>query len=275
MKLVVRMLMLLTFVSVMPSYAAGTSIQGKSKLMEVPFKLENRLPTIAATIAGKPVSLFVDLGGYKAIALVVRKQDDIELQYSDQIEQWRNSEGKIFTSRLFSVPSVRVGATDFGSLEGVELPAEDRTFSQDGYIGFPALGRFLVVLDYPNHRMRFYPSGSKNDLKRECGSTFPLQIVSGVVQSTVDTDRGPLIFQWDTGSTGNVLRPSSLPENSYGKDVTSLPLTKFAVGGRDFGRIRIPLREFIAPNVDGILGTDFFESKVVCLDLENQLGGIK
>ena len=207
--------------------------------------------------------------------MVARKEGDIELNYSDHMERWRNSEGKVFTSRLFSVSSVKTDAADFGSLEGIELPAEDRTFVQDGYLGFPALSRFLVVLDYPNQRVRFYPSGSKEDLKGECGSVFPLQVVAGVVQSTIETDRGPLIFQWDTGSTENVLRPSSLPESSYGKNVTSFPLNKFGVGEHDFGRIRIPLREFVAPNVDGILGTDFFESKVVCLDLQNQLGGIR
>lgn len=275
MKLVAKISILLTSFGATLAVAGASPTQGKSELIEVPFKLENRLPTVTATIAGKPLSLFVDLGGYRGIALVARKEGDIELNYGDQIEQWRNSEGKVFTSRLFSVSSVKVGPADFGSLEGIELPVEDRTFAQDGFLGFPALSRFLVVLDYPNQRMRFYPSGSKEDLKRECGSVFPLQVVAGVVQSTIETDRGPLIFQWDTGSTENVLRPSSLPESSYGKDVTSFPLTKFVVGGHDFGRIRIPLREFVAPNVDGILGTDFFESKVVCLDLQNQLGGIR
>lgn len=169
MKLLAKIMILLTSFGVTLAVAGASLSQGKSELVEVPFELENRLPTVTATVAGKPVKLFIDLGGYRGIALVARKEGDIELNYSDHMERWRNSEGKVFTSRLFSVSSVKTDAADFGSLEGIELPAEDRTFVQDGYLGFPALSRFLVVLDYPNQRVRFYPSGSKEDLKGECG----------------------------------------------------------------------------------------------------------
>jgi hypothetical protein len=55
----------------------------------------------------------------------------------------------------------------------------------------------------------------------------------------------------------------------------SFATTRFQIGKRDFGRTRITLKEFVAPNVDGVLGTDFLESKVLCIDPKNHLAAIK
>ncbi len=243
--------------------------------IRVPLEFEGRLPTVMATISGKPVSLFVDLGGYKAIALKASSGGSLDLSYGDRIERWRNSDGEVFSSRLFSVSDLKLGSATLNGLDGIELPGDDSRFSQDGYLGYPTLSRFVVVIDYPLGELRLYPQGAKGVVERECGASFPLQVIGGVVRSTVTTNEGPLIFQWDTGSTENVLRPSSLAGPSPTQKSASHPFSKFDVGGHDLGRIRIPLREFVAPDVDGILGTDFFESRVVCLDLQSRTAGIR
>ena len=55
MKLLAKIMILLTSFGVTLAVAGASLSQGKSELVEVPFELENRLPTVTATVAGKPV----------------------------------------------------------------------------------------------------------------------------------------------------------------------------------------------------------------------------
>jgi hypothetical protein len=137
------------------------------------------------------------------------------------------------------------------------------------------LRNFALVLDYPHNEHRLYPPAS-SALEKECGPSIPIpiEVVSGVVESKVSTDAGDLVFQWDTGVSENVLRPSAINLDPQTL-VSSHVFPHFTLGGKDFGRTRIPLREFVAPNVDGVLGTEFFGNKMVCLDLTKKVAAIR
>ena len=45
-----------------------------------------------------------------------------------------------------------------------------------------------------------------------------------------------------------------------------LTFARFDVASRPAGPQRLMMREFAAPDVDGVLGTDFFATRVVCFD---------
>jgi len=92
-----------------------------------------------------------------------------------------------------------------------------------------------------------------------------------VVQSTIDTEKGKLIFQWDTGSSRSLIRPSAIGE-------AGIPLRSFRsfqIGEKQLRPVVFEMREFAAPAVDGVLGTDFFESKVECFDIKNGRGAVR
>ena len=239
----------------------------------VPMDTSSGLPTVRVTVSGKPFTLVVDLGGYKGLALSPSALAKLNVKYNGQVETWRNSNGEVFSARLFTAPDVRLGERPLGPVDGIEYNVNSA--SVDGYIGFAVLRRFSLVFDYPRSVLRIYPANS-GEMKRECGTEHPIsfEVVAGVVQSKIETDAGELIFQWDTGARENVLRPSALnldPSSSIASHVFS----HFGIGGRDYGRVRIPLREFVAPNVDGILGGEFFGPRKVCLDFNRKLARIE
>jgi hypothetical protein len=243
------------------------------EFVSVPINTQSGLPTLRATVSGKPVTLILDLGGYKGIALTPGALSKLDVTYDPHVETWRNSTGEVFTAKLFSAPEVKLGEQSVGAVDGIEYAST--TPGVDGYVGFAVLRNFTVVLDYPHNEVRLYPQVT-GALERECGSghAIPIEVVGGVVQSKVTTERGDLVFQWDTGASENVLRPSAI---DLGPD-TSIPshvFKRFELGGRDYGRTRIPLREFVAPNVDGVLGGEFFGSRMVCLDFNKKTAAIR
>lgn len=53
-------------------------------------------------------------------------------------------------------------------------------------------------------------------------------------------------------------------------DLESLQLSQIRIGA-----LKAALIEFKAPNVDIVLGANFFQDKIVCLDPARQVGGIR
>jgi hypothetical protein len=245
----------------------------------IPFKLVSRLPTIEARISGHPVSLFLDLGAYKSLALTTKALKGIPVTFTGQSETYRDSTGQTHTKRVFVTDELAADGFKVSGLDGVEFsyPSGSGDFSQDGYLGLGFLRRYFLVFDYEHSVLKLYPLGSSGTSTRAAcgdGSPFRIDLSKGVVETKIDTEKGSFVFQLDTGSTENVLRPSAvgLPVDTK---QTSFAFMKFNLSHYKAARTRFPLREFAAPDVDGVLGTDFFESRVICLDPDKQLAWIK
>jgi len=248
--------------------------------LRIPFHLESRsnLPTVMATVAGKPVSLLLDLGGYHAIALKPVVAQALAVDFGGGNRTLGDSSGVERISRDFTASKLVVGDLVLDHLEGGELRGHDN-LPQDGYLGLGLLQNYLVVFDYPKEELRLYPAGASAAMQAECGHTvIPIMVEGGVVLSSADTDRGMFKFVWDTGSSWNMLRPAALgerPTGMLGQQPPSFSTSKLVLGGRDFGAASFPLVPFTAPDADGFLGTPFFSSKVVCLDVTHRVAAIR
>ena len=244
-------------------------------LTKIPFELRSQLPTAKISVGGKAIPLFIDLGGYLPISLTKGALRQVTVNYTGTSDKWKDSTGTIHESKRFVAPNVVIAGTSFGDVQGAEslFPESPDAADPKGYIGFGLLKKYLLVFDYVLGVLRLYPSGDPTAIEAECGSQhFPIQVVDGVVQTVIDTDKGKLIFQWDTGSTRNVIRPSSIGE----KGTPLRPFRSFQIGEKQLtASVVFEVREFAAPAVDGVLGTDFFASRVVCFDVKTGRGAIR
>jgi hypothetical protein len=235
-------------------------------LARIHFTLQSRLPTVQALVNRRPVALFIDLGMYKSIGLSTKALESVPVVFSGKNDRYRDATGTLFTQRGFSVEQLQIGDLSLSGINGVEFNTEEE---QAGTIGFALLKDYVMVFDYPHLELALYRPGTRLKLLRQCGmKPFPIEVVNGVVQTKVGTEKGELIFQFDTGSTDNLLRPSAIGLDPT-RNFPSVAFFQFSVLGKDFGRTRVGLNEFGAPNVDGVLGTDFLESKILCVDIEN------
>src|ERR1700694_4941476 len=251
-------------------------------LIQVPLELRSGIPTAAVSIGGMQLNLFVDLGGYSAIALTEAELKRVPVRYLTDSTRSTNASGDIYESRRFVAPSVSLGGVLLGDLEGSEFvfPEAAAPPDRNGFIGFALLSRFLLIVDYPNTSLRLYASGSKDAMIRECGDkSFEIDVVDGIAQSIADTDYGRLVFSWDTGSTRSVIRPWAFGASlKPGLPIAAAPaqrIARFVLGGRDFGPQSFVPIDYAGLKVDGVLGTDFFASLVVCLDIGRGKGSVR
>jgi len=244
--------------------------------IRVPFQLEHGLPTIKATVGGISVSLILDLGGGYGLALTPPVAARAGVAFDGHSHVVGDSAGHTHTARDYTAAHFTAGGLALESVEGGEV-IRPAGFPWDGYLGLGLLKRYLLVFDYPHGELRLYPAGASAPMQKECGSTrIPIALDQGVVVSSVDTDRGRLRFAWDTGSNLDMLRPAAVDAPVAEKDgPQSLVLSRFAMGGADFGPVTEPLVPFTAPAVDGFIGSPFLRSRVSCVDVAHGVASIR
>jgi hypothetical protein len=233
--------------------------------IRIRFTLQSRLPGIESSINGHSALLLIDTGLYKSIALTGKTLDAVPVSFTGNVERFRDAQGQFYTRREFTIGAVSIGELTTSEVEGMELFDMPEPYS--GAIGLALLSQYTVVFDYPNSVMLLYPLATRlEQLNKQCGRPFGIEVVKGVVQSKIKTEQGEFIFDWDTGSSDTMIRPSALGLGFF-TTVNSAAFSKFKIGGRNLGRTRIPVSYFAAPDVDGVLGSDFLSSRVFCLDV--------
>lgn len=241
----------------------------------IPFVLDNHgFPAFQATIAGKNANLYIDTGGYKALALIPDSARRLSVRYDPESSsrdannyQGRNYVSHTFSASLFEAGSLRLPEIRGGDLSQFSLPNSNL----DGYIGIELLKNYLMVFDYKKGELRLYAPSDASDLSRECGgSSFAIELQNDSIIATGITEFGPRRFLLDTGSSRNVFRPSSLPVALLRGQITvELSNTKF--GSYELNPATFLLVPFQAPDVDGVLGREFFDGRKVCIDLVNKV----
>ncbi len=248
----------------------------------LPLEIRSGMPTIAVRVDGIPFELFVDLAGYAAVGLTPAELAQMDVQYVAEPTRSVNAAGTIVETRRFVVPDLVLGDTRFENLQGSEFvaPAESMPPDRNGYIGFALLSQFLLVIDYPRRTLRLFRSGEPGVLLYECGpNMFDVEVVHGVAQSVARTDVGWRRFTWDTGSRRSVMRPLAVDrakvQTSESGGSSRDRQQRFELGGHDVGPQDFAVIEYPALGADGVLGTDFFQSRVVCLDIRQGIGAAR
>jgi hypothetical protein len=262
--------------------ALGPERSQPQPLAEIPLEIRYGIPTVDVSISGNVFRLFLDLGGHRAIALTSEELARANVRFLDHSERFTNSAGQNLESRQFIAYKVVLGNFALGDLEGGEsIFGAAAPPDRNGYIGMPVLGKYLLVLDYPAKRIRLYRSGDSLALESECGhGTFSISLVNGIALSVATTEFGDRLFIWDTGTTHNFIRPSSIPvEKSAGRIVDDgspvMSMESLSLGGRQLGPQEFRLVPFGAPDVDGYFGANVFASRRVCLDIPRGRGSIR
>lgn len=242
-------------------------------IARIPFSVEGSgLPTFSARINGEPVRLFIDTGGYKPIALkqgVIRR---FSLSYDDGSSSANDAQGQAYTTRSFTATSFQAGSLSLSPAHGADLPnLGTHAYPQDGYLGYGVLKSYALVVDYARGELLMYaPSAGSAVLARECGrKTFDLEIRNAVIQATVETDVGPRTFQFDTGANRNIVRQAPTT------GAAEATFQRFHLGNAELGPMSFRIIPYRAPDVDGVLGKEFFAAHRVCLDLDAGKGAIR
>jgi len=235
-------------------------------------------PVTTITVGGRDVQAVIDTGGDGAVTLsrdVIASAGGLRLR--DALVS-TDPFGREVRKPRFRVPVITIGGRTFENIDVAQMPirpAGDGPPVPNG-IGRQFLGRYFAVVDYAGGFIDLWPPGARNVDRTNCGSTrIPMQRTeqSELIVSYFDTQSGRISLLWDTGAASSVLT-EAVAENlrlttmlrGQTKFYQSKTLTAV---GRDFGPIEfvvLPLK--LPEDFQGLLGENFFEHHVVCLDYQ-------
>ncbi len=253
----------------------SSSVERSDEPQRIPFTVDQTgLPTFKATIGGRSVTLFLDFGGYKALALKQHVLKNLPVTYKDKTQHFTSSGGTSSTVKTLTARDFKTGTVQLSTIDGSSLPDDLYSFPQDGYLGFGYLKGFFIVFDYAHGEARLYSPKNPKAMRDECGThVLPVTLTTGVAEVTAETELGHRIFSLDTGANQDVVRPGKNPV--LGAPGTFFNYRKLRLGALNLDNQRFLVVPYAAPNVDGVLGRGFFSEHLVCIDMAAGKVGVK
>ena len=235
----------------------------------VPLELQDDDYLATLRIGEVHLKAVLDTSGRYAIAITPEALDKLQVRFSGNTVQRLGMGGEKFTGRSFVIPSMELGGTIFLSVDGFERRhggGDAGELPYEAVIGGAFLEHYAVVIDYPQRRFELEPPERGAAL---CGpgAAPMLPTQNGIMFTTVRTDSGVMNLGWSTGSTYSVvqktvsyLRGLTLKDGFYASK--RFMLERVDAGPVEMASIDVPG----IPDLDGLIGFDFFERYRVCFD---------
>ena len=237
----------------------------------IPVALEDGNNFATVRINGVKLRTVIDTGGWHAIGIVPDALAKLHVEFTGKTTALADSAGSKYEAREFRIASMQLGGVTFHDVLGFERRATSGAGGLeapefDAVIGSDFLEHYTVVVDYPHKRFELHPSGSAQAV---CGAATATMLPSedGIMFSTIHTDSGVMNLGWDTGATYSVLQKTVA-------DLRGLPLKddfystrRFALDHFDAGGMELVSVDMAGvPDLDGLIGYNFFEHHRVCFD---------
>lgn len=272
--------------TVLPLISLGPSPAGVPQALDairLPVTIVKSNPVTTITVAGQTIQAIVDIGGDVDGALTLSKEviDGASAAYLDTVVT-NDGAGREFKRPRFRVPVAGIGGQTFDNMVVVQAP--DLTAGEGpavpNAIGREFLSRYLVVLDYASASITLWPPDTVTPPGIDCGRIHvPMKQTEEdrLVVSDFETQSGRVRLLWDTGATYSVLSEAiagklELPTTVRGPDSPKFYQSRMlSAAGQDVGPLEfvvLPLE--VSKDFDGMLGRNFFEHHVVCLDYRRE-----
>jgi len=235
--------------------------------------------------------LFLDTGYPGAsINLTSKALEKVKVRFTGNTQKNYDWRGQEYEAREYILPKVTIGDLELTGIRGLE---HRKRGGADGAISFKLLRQYNVLIDFPNEKMSFYKFGylpeylSNQDWQRVNpiigpGGGFELLLtLDGIDQNFVFGLDNAAIALDDNQKPYGLIRLNSslakyLTENKLIKqkeDDTSIVGTfctnKFRINGTQFQNLDFMIVDYKYPELDGLLGYNFFINHPIFIDFKN------
>jgi hypothetical protein len=239
-------------------------------------------------VGGEEVQLFLDTGSVTAgIDIEPESLEGVRVSFTGETRKVRGWRGDVTAERSYTIPEVRLGDLVLKNVPGHEYLFSD---TAEGAFSFAAFPDCNVLIDVPRKEFGLFPRGTPPAFLAEDGwRRFPMPPDHGagaVLAARLVGADGEFVFGLDTGAIAiddgghhfNILRASS----PFGRHVLGNGLLtpvdeahamgafvtdRLLVDGRPLGPLAFMVVDFPVPEVDGFLGSAFFQDHSVYIDL--------
>jgi len=228
---------------------------------------EGHLATVR--IDDVPLQAIIDTSGYSTVGISPTALQKLHVHYGPGAIERIDGEGHRFRGREFRIDRLQLGNSVFENVRGFErLEHDSGAFGGSPFevsIGRDFLQHFTVVIDYPKNRIELHRYRAAPGVCRGSAADL-LQSAGGVHYSVVMTGKEPLKLAWDTGATYSIIQERLVTSRGFdqeGERVTA----RLSLGTRPLGSYRMIVMSLPGvPDLDGVLGDNFFAHHRVCLD---------
>ena len=279
-----RTLISLTLVPALVLQAPAAVAPQRAEPIRLPLTFIQSTPVTTISVGGRAVPAIVDISGGDADGALTLSKEAIEsvggISLGTAVAN--DAFGREFTRPRFKVSGVTIGGQTFQDLRVVQamvhVSGDDPPVPNT--IGKHFLSEYFVVVDYAGASISLWPRDTKDPEGANCGRTrIPME-------STIEERLAVSKFKMPSGSprllwgTGNAY--SMLPETIAGKlrlaTVTRGPNSprfyqtkSLSAAGHDLGPLEFVVLPLSLPrDFEGIVGGNFFEHHVVCLDYQRR-----
>jgi hypothetical protein len=268
----------LLWTSAFLSSLAATAPQDADPI-RLPLTFVQSSPVTTISVDGLQVPAVVDISGGDADGALTLSRELIERANGVDLGRAVASDayGHDFTRPRFRIPEINIGGQAFRNLravQAVKVAGEEDTGPPNA-IGKHFLSRFFVVVDYANALITLWPPDTKDPVAVGCGRIrIPMERTEEdrLPVSRFNTSAKSLRLLWS--ANGFSALPETLVERLRLTTVTPEPgspkihLSKaLSAAGQNLGPVEFVVLPLKLPrDFDGMLGRNFFDSHVVCLD---------
>lgn len=252
-----------------------------SEVEIIPINLSTHTPIINAKIEETKVRLSFDSGAHTP--LIIKKEilnHTSGVTFTGKYRHSIDAAGKKHKNPEFKLAKILLGTYErlevIGNVYapwGLWISADksssnDTTQEQrpprDGVFGLDLFEGKHLIIDYPSKKLVVLHKNILPDPYNSLKWTICNQNVdeNGMVMHGIFRGKKGR-FLLDTGATGSFLRPSFLGVKSKKKSITDGFQTDEGIA---LGKVKFYLHEFVEPQVDGILGYDFFADKKIYVE---------
>ena len=282
--MVKRILVALTLVPALFLQASAAVAPQRAEPIRLPLTFVQSIPVTTIAVGGQTMQAIVDISGGDADGALTLSKEAIESAHGVILGTAvaNDALGHEFTRPRFKVSGVTIGGHTFQEIRVVQAMVQA---SGDGppvpnSIGKHFLSEYFVVVDYAGASISLWPPDTKSPAGENCGRTrIPMEPTTEdrLAVSEFETSSGRVRLLWGTGNAYSMLpettaRKLRLATVTRGPDSPKFYQSKtLSAAGQDLGPLEfvvLPLK--LPSDFEGILGGNFFEHHVVCLDYQRR-----
>ena len=246
-----------------------SSVAYADEITIIPIGIERGGNQTTVSIGDVRLRAVIDTSGYHSVGISPDALNRLNVRFQHTFVERIDGAGQRFRGREFVIPELHLGNGIFRDVAGFERhESADAQFGRAPFevaIGREFLQRYRVIVDYPGHRIELHATGSHPVCGEPTGTIEPHP--SGLMYSILLTDDGPLKLAWDTGSTYSLIQKRLAAERGMRFQDERYATHRLRLGSRELGPHRMVVLDLAgAPEIDGVLGSNFFAQHRVCFD---------
>lgn len=258
----------------------ASAVRGETDAIVIPIELKDGNNFTSILIGDVSLKAVIDTGGWHEIGITSEALTKLHVRFTGTTTERTDGGGNKFRGPEFRIPVLQLGGHTFRDILGFERhQAASGDFGGpplfDALIGRDFLQRYTVVVDYPRQRIELHPAARA---LKVCGQSIAtiLPTSNGFMFSVVQTDSGAMNLGWDTGATYSFIQKTLANARQLALDDDLYSTQRFTLANLDAGPMDMVAIELGGvPEVDGLIGFNFFEKHRVCFDYKKRTVNVR